>query len=971
MKQKQIRKTGIHSHNKKATRRSLKRTRAANDAMSSSDMSWVSPLAAEVKNNAEVVAAFLSEVLARVAKTSSIDLADFSDARWLLTKNIARMLFPNADGMFSKLEDSLQSLEAAFGEISAEILRDNDVTRELLTPTIEMAAAAIETNPQLVVLLGEPEVLSEAFGELGDRMVAILSIIPALSQKASEALPDLREVLFVALYKMPETDRQKLFKLAETILQQTYNKHVFPRLEEILSTDPRGRVLTPILEGAIEAIPGEACLNAVLSMASTERSQLNIGRVIAIAIQKLGGLYVKISQVIAELSPPSLARELRTSQDDAGGLFPSDEQSWEYLLRVLSRADLEPWKELWDIPASTQEHFASASVGALYELKTTESGKTKLGVESVLLKLQRPGLGELFRNQSSHLLNLCDKSQALLFKNEREILPLSEDSRAELLGIVAAIRRAVLNYYKQSSSELDFTFEKQNAERAEMVLGTDSEIKIPKYFYASQDLVVMERIAGTKVTRIVQTKYLARREIADTLISAYLELLFDHGVVWADPHPGNIMFDDVAGRVAMIDLNPCFVWDQETREEFKHLLYRLLLRDAYGLYSSLYNLVDNPDSLQSNRIIGDLENFLAMSAGTGSLLRFVGEFIKTLSENGVDLKVEVQAALRGLSQLALTASSVSSRNSFGGLLRKHFRLREMLHTAWQIGPVRVFKVITGLLFEITKRTQEEDVGPVLDERDIAALTNRVRVLHKASVCDIQFKRVDPEDHPNLKMSTDEASLLITSDLVITIIEKTKPATVRYVVEIPSRYWLRERQEFVKLASVARNFCIIECLEQLRRNSLDDYWRIVECWNKSEPLRTVEETRLVGEVRTAARRLYALRFRHIWAAPMSGVNWASKWYWHMLIRVETQREESIQKFLTSINPQYSNVALTNIAFGTIYRLRMLLVEAVLFLLRKRVKRLKYSMHLLPMSTTALENLMLFGLSRNMTQSPKMK
>jgi predicted unusual protein kinase regulating ubiquinone biosynthesis (AarF/ABC1/UbiB family) len=949
----------------------VRRVRRANETMTNADLSWVAPLATEVKNNAEVVAAFLSEVLARVAKNSSMDFTDFSDARWLLTKNIARMLFPSADGMFSKIEGSFQSLEAAFGEISAEILRDSEVTRELLTPTIEMVASTIESNPQLVVLLADPEILSEAFGEMGERMAAILNIIPALSQKASDALPELRETLFIALYKLPEADRQKLFKLAETILQKTYKEHVFPRLEEILSTDPRGRVLAPILKGAIEAIPGEACLNAVLSMASTVRSQLNIGRVIAIAIQKLGGLYVKISQVIAELSPPSLARELRTSQDDAGGLFPSDEQSWEYLLRVLSRPDFEEWKSLWDIPALPQEHFASASVGALYEIKTTEAGKTKFGVDSVLIKLQRPGLGEVFRNQSAHLLKLCDESQALLFKNERDQQPLSDDMRAELLGIVAAIRRAILNYYKQSASELDFTCEKENAERASSVLGNNSDIKIPKYFYASPDIVVMERIGGTKVTRIVQTKYLARRDIADALINGYLELLFEHGVVWADPHPGNILFDDTINRVAMIDLNPCFVWSHETREEFKHLLYKLLLRDAYGLYSALYDLVDDPEALQSNRIIADLERFLISSSGTGSLLRFVGEFIKTLSENGIDLKVEVQAALRGLSQLALTASSVSSRNSFGKLLRKHFRVREMLHTAWQIGPVRVFKVLTGLLFEITKKTQEEDVGPVLDERDIAALSRRIRILNQAGVCDVQFSRVNPEDHPNLKMSTDESALLITSDLVIQILEKTKPATVRYVVEIPSRDWLRERQEFVKLASVSRNFCIIECLEQIRRNSLDDYWRIVECWNKSESLRTVEETRLVGEVRTAARRLYALRFRHIWDAPMAGVTWMSQWYWRMLILVETLREESFQQFLTSIKPQFSNVALTNIAFGTFYRLRMLAVEAILYLLRKRVKRLKYSMHLLPMSTSALENLILFGLSRNMMQSPRHK
>lgn len=940
-----------------------KKTRELASSLSSRDFDWVAPLAAKVRLHADPLAAYLAEVLARVATTSSLEFADFMDARWLLTKNIARMLFPNAEGVFSQIEKSFQSLELALGEMSAEVLRDPEVTKDLLAPSIEILAETIEANPQLVVLLGNPEVLGEAFGEMGDRFAAILSIIPALSQKASDALPDLREVLFISLFKLPEKDRADLFLLAEDILQHTYREHVFPKLEELLAGDPRGRVLAPILKGAIETIPGEACLNTVLSIAATVRTQLTIGRVIAIAIQKLGGLYVKISQVIAELSPPSLARELRTSQDDAGGLFPSTEQSWEYLSRVLSREDLATWKEFLSMPATPQEHFASASVGALYELRLSDAGREKLGIESVLIKLQRPGLHDLFRKQSDHLLKLCDESQALLFQNERDGHPLSEDQRAELLGIVAAIRRAVLNYYKQSASELDFTQEHVNANRVSEALTNNDSIRVPKYFYASPDVVIMERMPGTKITRIVQTKYLARKEISDKMTQAYLDLLFEHGVVWADPHPGNILYDDVSDKVSMIDLNPCFVWSGKMRGDFKHLLYRLLLRDANGLYATLYDLVDDADALQSNQLVEDLERFLNAPIYTGSLIRFIGEFIKTLSENGIDLRVEVQAALRGLSQLALTASSVSSRNGFGRLLRRHFGLRETLHTAWQIGPIRVIKILTGILFELTRALPEEDVGPVLDERDIRLLTRRIFELARAAVCDIRFSRINPEDHPNLKMSADEATLLVTSDLHLEVLEKTRPASVRYIVEIPTRHWLKDRQEFVKLASVARNFCMIECLEQLRRNSLDDYWSTVEAWSKSESLRTVEETRLVGEVKTAARSLYALRFADIWSAPMVGIPWSASLVWKQLIRVETMREGSFQKYLASLKPQLDNVILTSLAFSTFYRLKMLLVEALLWFLRLSVKRRKYSMHLLPMNTSELENLVLFGLSRN--------
>lgn len=933
------------------------------------NVEWVVPLAARIKKDSEVIALYFAEVLAGMAINTRAESRLFSDARWHLVQDISKMLIPNAPEIFSNIERSFQSLEFALGEISAEILRDSDITRELLAPTIESLASAIESNPQLIVFLGNPEILQEAFGPLGERLATILSVIPALSLRASEALPDLGEVLFSALFRLSEEERQKLHLLAEDILQQTYKEHVFPRLEDILSHDPRGRVLAPILKGAIRAIPGASCLNAVLAIASTVRTQLTIGRIISIAIQNLGGLYVKISQVIAELSPPSLAKELRTTQDDAGGIFPSIEASWKYVQQILKEEDFKEWRELLDLPTSPQAHFASASMGAIYEFKLTQAGREKLGIDSVLLKIQRPGLANIFREQCNHLLSLCDEAQAQVFVDEaspKSPRYLSEEQRAELLGIVAAIRRAILSYYRQSSEELDFRREEENSHRVANALQGNQEIRIPRFYFSAPNLVVMERMPGTKITRIVQTKYLERREIADRLIMAYLELLFTHGVVWADPHPGNILFDDVSNKVSMIDLNPGFVWTNQVREEFKHLLYRLFLRDANGVYITLMSLVENKEALLTDRVLTDLQRYLNAPINSGSLIRFVGEFIKTLNENGIDLKPEVQAALRGLSQLALTASSVSARNGFGPLLRRHMRFREMVETVWQVGIVRVFRVLISLLFEVTRLQPEIDVGPVLDEHDISALRKRIASLRRAAVCDIVFRRVNPDDHPNLRMSPDGSELLVTSDLVIEILDKQRPAAVSYLIDIPSKEWLLERQEFIKLASIARNLAIVECLEQLRRNSLDDYWRLVEAWSKPQAIRTVGETRLVGSVRTAARRLFALRFGRIFNAPQAGVPWMARLMWNLLLHVECWREEAVQSYLMAMSPQYANVMLANLAFGTVYRLRMLIIEGSLWFLRHFLNNLHFTMNLLPLGRRDLEELMLFGLSRSFSR-----
>ncbi|BBH52690.1 AarF/UbiB family protein [Fluviispira sanaruensis] len=925
------------------------------------DYRWVVPLAKNIRMKSQILAKFISFVFSDIATTPLLNKKT-SVNRFALMRGLTRILFPQSETILTKIERSIQTLQESVGEISSEILTDTEVTQELLAPFIEMVCTAVEANPQLIALFGQPQILEDAFGPLGERISGIVSLIPALSTQAAERFPDLKETFFHALFSLNKEERNHIYILAENILGEVYKEKVFPLLKRTLSSDPRGKVLAPILSGAIEAIPGESCINALLSIACTPHNEISNGRVIAIAIQEIGGLYVKISQVISELCPPSLARELRTTQDDAGGIFPSIEKSWDYFTETLNREEYAFWQPYLILPKNPMRHFASASVGSLYNIQLNADGKELFGVDNVLIKIQRPKLRELFLIQSEHILKLTDDAHKALIED----ISLTKSIRSELLGLVSTLRRAVLNYHKQSQEELNFILEEKNADKVRFALGENNSIQVPRFFQSYPTIVFMEKMNGIKVTKIIQTKYLARREIADTIAKEYIDLVFNKGVVWADPHPGNILYDDLSHQVSMIDLNPCFVWDVKTREEFKHLIYRLLLRDAAGVYRTLYHLVDNPESLHSNTILDDLGHFLNLSMGSASLTRFVGEFIKTLSENQIDLKVEVQAALRGLSQIALTTASISARNNFGRILRKQFTLKELVGTVWNVGIIRVSKVILSTLFEFTRQMPEYDIGPVLDERDISMLSSRTYELAQANVCHILFKRVSPEDHPNLKMSQDGQMLLITSDLYIEIIEKVRPASVRYVIEVPSRKWLKERQEFVKLASIARSFCTIECLEQLRRNSLDDYWRIVEAWSKDPFLKTVEETQLIGEVRIAARNLYSLRFANIWESIFSGLPYSAKIFWRFLMRVEFWKESSKQNYLVSQKKKFGDTLLTNLAYSSFFRIKILILEAILWYLRKKMSHLKFSMHLLPMSTQELENLILFGLSRNFTE-----
>ncbi len=272
-----------------------------------------------------------------------------------------------------------------------------------------------------------------------------------------------------------------------------------------------------------------------------------------------------------------------------------------------------------------------------------------------------------------------------------------------------------------------------------------------------------------------------------------------------------------------------------------------------------------------------------------------------------------------------------------------------------------------MLFEFTRHLPEEDVGPVLDERDISAIFKRTQALAKANVCNVVVKRVSPEDHPELKLSQDSQNLLITSCLNMEIVDKIRPARVNYVINIPSRKWLKDRQEFIKLSSIARTFCTIECLEQLRRNSLDDYWRIVESWGKEFSLCSLEETKLIAEINIAARNLYSLRFKNIWRYNYSSLSFNSRMAWKFLLTLDVWQEITKQNYSISLKNKQNDMVFAHVFYRTYCRIKILFIAAGLWSVRKYLNSLKYSMHLLPISSTQLEDLILFGLSRNFNHS----
>jgi predicted unusual protein kinase regulating ubiquinone biosynthesis (AarF/ABC1/UbiB family) len=936
----------------------LKRRSKTLKALLRADLEWVSPIAREVHENAELFAKVVSSLLVTLSKQPDFQQKTFANIRKSTLSQVFLATIDETE-LLTELQAAFRSFSEHLSSADLSFLESDEFTANTLSPAIKRIAKIFEKNPRLIPLLFHAELLENELGALGKRLSQVIRFLPLVSSRAASLFPEIREQCFEALFRLGETDRERLAQFAERLTRGLFEQFAIPKLKKILENDPKGKVILPFLHDVLKLIPAESSLNALVSIVCTPKEELSVHRLISIAIRELGGLYLKTAQVLSEMCPPNLARELRSSQDAAGGVFPSVEKSFAHLLTVLNENEVRnSWQHYLELPDLPCPHFAAASVGAIYELRLNAQGREKYGVETVLVKIQRPALKELLEIQAAQLTRIASSIRDNIVADSS----LGSDLKQELTGMCDALMRGIQHYFQQCSAELDFRREQENADIIRASLKENSGVVVPRYFHTHPKYLLMERMRGIKVTRSVQTKYLERREIADRLIRSYLSLLFDRGIVWADPHPGNILLDDRTLTVSMIDLNPCFIWESDTREQFKSMLYRLMLRDVAGLLDTLYSLVGNPEALHNNKLFDELTKLMSADVYKHGTAYFIADVMRLLAENGIDLRIEVQAAMRGLTQLAITATSISARNSFALELRKYFGLRDIVNTIFDVGLLRVFRVSTAIIFQHIQQSPVIEIGPTLDERDLRTLARRLLELRSAGVCEIRFRRVSPEEHANLRQTPDGLALIVSSDLQLAILDKIRPAQVRYIIELPSSYWLRERQEFVKLTSFARNFAIIECLEQLRRKSLDDYWRTVEAWNKPAHQRTVNELGLIGEVKIAARRLFQLRFSQLWDNPLSGLGKSSRLLWRILLALEMQREYSEQKFVELASKTKAHLPVASLAVGTVHRMRILMWEALLRFTRWRLSKHRFSMSLLPIGIDELESIVLHNLGR---------
>jgi predicted unusual protein kinase regulating ubiquinone biosynthesis (AarF/ABC1/UbiB family) len=174
------------------------------------------------------------------------------------------------------------------------------------------------------------------------------------------------------------------------------------------------------------------------------------------------------------------------------------------------------------------EPFAAASVGQVHRA-VTRAG------EPVAVKVQYPGIDKAIENDL--------KSLSLL---ESMIAPIgrryqSKEALEELRSVFLA--------------EVDYRVEADAAEAFRRVHRGDDEIIVPRVFHSlsSKRVLTLELMAGADYATFSERASQGDRNAAgETLARFMFRALWRHGLLYADPHPGNYRFLG-GGKVGFLD----------------------------------------------------------------------------------------------------------------------------------------------------------------------------------------------------------------------------------------------------------------------------------------------------------------------------------------------------------------------------------------------------------------------------------
>lgn len=367
-------------------------------------------------------------------------------------------------------------------------------------------------------------------------------------------------------------------------------------------------------------------------------------------LEALGPTFIKIGQALStrpDMVPAPYLAALERMQDGVAPVAFED---------IRAVAEEELGLPLGKVFSSFEETPLGGASLAQVHRATLRDGRP------VAVKIQRPHIAD-------QIIADLDALAAVAGKADR-VTDLGR--RLQFTDWVREFRKTLL-------AELDYRSEAENLERFGQHFDGYPELYVPAPVWdlTRKRVLTMELVVGTKVTAISGLRRTEQKldGLASALMRGYLDQVFVHGEIHADPHPGNLLVTD-DGRLALFDLGMVAHVPPRQRERLLKLLFAAVdgrgeevAVEAIGLGTRLEDFKEE----QFLREVGQMvARYAAHSAGQGlSEGRLVLELVRLATASGLRTPPELSLLGKTLLNLERVAEALDPALDVKHIVESH------------------------------------------------------------------------------------------------------------------------------------------------------------------------------------------------------------------------------------------------------------------------------------------------------------